>query len=372
MHFIAPAYFYCAEELGLFFIALFQRNLMSYLIRPQNYCPALDMQETEQGIKVIKEFFADNLSTGLRLRRVTAPLFVLRGLGINDDLSGSERAVNFPIKDLDEARAEVVHSLAKWKRLTLAEYNIPEGYGIYTDMNAIRADEELGNIHSLYVDQWDWERVIRPEDRTLDFLYMIVNCIYEAMKRTEYLVCERFPKLRPRLPEQITFIHAEELRLRYPELSAKEREDAICRELGAVFVIGIGGELGDGCVHDLRAPDYDDYSTLNDKGLPGLNGDLLVWNDILGRSFELSSMGIRVDKEALLRQVKESGKEERLELYFHRRLLDGTLPLSVGGGIGQSRLCMYYLQKAHIGEIQASIWPESMRQECKELGIPLI
>ena len=219
---------------------------MSYLLPLQNYRPLLDMSETEQGIKVIKEFFADNLSTALRLRRVTAPLFVLRGLGINDDLSGTERAVNFPIKDLDDARAEVVHSLAKWKRLTLAEYQIAEGYGIYTDMNAIRADEELGNLHSLYVDQWDWERVISPENRTVDFLKQIVRSIYAAMQRTEYLVCERFPQLTPQLPEEISFIHAETLRQRYPNLSAKEREDAITRELGAVFVIGIGGKLGDG------------------------------------------------------------------------------------------------------------------------------
>jgi len=345
---------------------------MSYLLPLNNYRPLLDMSETEQGIKVIKEFFADNLSTALRLRRVTAPLFVLRGLGINDDLSGTERAVNFPIKDLDDARAEVVHSLAKWKRLTLSEYQIPEGYGIYTDMNAIRADEELGNLHSLYVDQWDWERVISPENRTVDFLKQIVRSIYAAMQRTEYLVCERFPQLTPQLPAEISFIHAETLRQRYPNMSAKEREDAITHELGAVFIIGIGGKLGDGAPHDMRAPDYDDYSTLSDEGLPGLNGDLLVWNDVLGRSLELSSMGIRVDKEALERQLKESGHEDRRSLYFHQRLLDGTLPLSVGGGIGQSRLCMYYLQKAHIGEIQASIWPEEMRQSCKEMGVPLI
>ncbi len=345
---------------------------MSYLIRPKGYTPLLDLSATEQGIKVIKDFFSDNLSTGLRLRRVTAPLFVLRGLGINDDLSGTERAVNFPIKDLGDALAEVVHSLAKWKRLTLADYNIPVGYGIYTDMNAIRADEELGNLHSLYVDQWDWERVISPEDRTIDFLKRTVRCIYAALQRTEYLVCERFPQLRPQLPEHITFIHAEELRQRYPNLSAKEREDAITQEYGAVFIIGIGCPLADGQPHDLRAPDYDDYSTRSSLGLPGLNGDLLVWNAVLGRAFELSSMGIRVDREALLRQLRESGQEARAELYFHRRLLEGSLPLSVGGGIGQSRLCMYYLQKAHVGEIQASIWPEEMRRECKSLGIPLI
>ena len=345
---------------------------MSYLIEPSHYKPLLNAAETEQGIKVIKEFFADNLSTGLRLRRVTAPLFVRRGLGLNDDLSGTERAVTFPIKDLGDARAEVVHSLAKWKRLTLAEYAVAEGYGIYTDMNAIRADEELGNLHSLYVDQWDWERVIAPADRTIDFLKKVVRYIYEAMLRTEYLVCERFPQLHPQLPERLTFLHAEELRQRYPSLSSKERENAIAEELGAVFIIGIGGPLGDGKPHDLRAPDYDDYSSPSSLPWPGLNGDLLVWNAVLGRAFELSSMGIRVDREALLRQLRESGKDDRQQLYFHQRLLNGTLPLSVGGGIGQSRLCMYYLQKAHIGEIQASIWPDEMRSRCRELGIPLI
>ena len=346
---------------------------MSYLIKPEGYKPILDLKQTELAIKQIKEFFQQNLSTELRLRRVTAPLFVLQGLGINDDLNGVERAVTFPIKDLQDARAEVVHSLAKWKRLTLAEYNIPQGYGIYTDMNAIRADEELGNLHSLYVDQWDWERVILPEQRTVEYLKRTVKCIYAALKRTEFLVCERFPQLTPSLPEDVQFIHAEELLQRYPDKSAKEREDLITREWGAVFIIGIGCKLSNGEPHDMRAPDYDDYSTVSsDCALPGLNGDLLVWNDVLDRAVELSSMGIRVDKEALLRQLKESGKEERLELYFHRRLVEGSLPLCIGGGIGQSRLCMLYLRKAHIGEIQASIWPDEMRKECATLNIPLI
>ena len=345
---------------------------MSYLIEPKNYKPLLNARETEQGIKVIKEFFQENLATALRLRRVTGPLFVPRGLGINDDLSGKERPVSFKMKDLGDAEAEVVHSLAKWKRLTLAVQKVEPGYGIYTDMNAIRADEELGNLHSLYVDQWDWERTMRPEERTREYLERTVQKIYAAMLRTEFLVCERFPMLEPQLPEEVFFIHSEELRRLYPQATPKEREQLITRSYGAVFIVGIGGKLGDGQPHDLRAPDYDDYSTLGADGLPGLNGDLLVWNKVLDCAVEISSMGIRVDREALLRQLQESGQQERAELYFHRALLEGELPLSVGGGIGQSRLCMLYLQKAHIGEIQASIWPKEMRQRCKEMGFPLI
>lgn len=345
---------------------------MSYLIEPKNYKPLLNARETEQGIKVIKEFFQENLATALRLRRVTGPLFVPRGLGINDDLSGKERPVSFKMKDLGDAEAEVVHSLAKWKRLTLAVQKVEPGYGIYTDMNAIRADEELGNLHSLYVDQWDWERTMRPEERTREYLERTVQKIYAAMLRTEFLVCERFPMLEPQLPEEVFFIHSEELRRLYPQATPKEREQLITRRYGAVFIVGIGGKLGDGQPHDLRAPDYDDYSTLGADGLAGLNGDLLVWNKVLDCAVEISSMGIRVDREALLRQLQESGQQERTELYFHRALLEGELPLSVGGGIGQSRLCMLYLQKAHIGEIQASIWPEEMRQRCKEMGFPLI
>ena len=346
---------------------------MSYLIKPANYKPLLDMKQTELGIKQIKEFFQQNLSSELRLRRVTAPLFVLKGMGINDDLSGVERAVSFPIKDLGDAKAEVVHSLAKWKRLTLAEYNIGPGYGIYTDMNAIRADEELGNLHSLYVDQWDWERSITNEQRTVSFLKQIVTRIYSAMRRTEYMVCEMYPQIESFLPHDIQFIHSEELLQMYPNLSSKEREHAITKKYGAVFIIGIGGKLSNGEPHDMRAPDYDDYSSIDpETGLAGLNGDLLIWDKVLDRSIELSSMGIRVDKEALLQQLELSGQEQRKELYFHKRLLDGTLPLCIGGGIGQSRLCMLYLQKAHIGEIQASIWPEKMRQECAEWGMPLI
>ena len=334
--------------------------------------PLLDPHQTEQGIKKIKDFFQQNLATGLKLRRVTGPLFVLRGMGINDDLNGTERAVNFPIKDLGDQVAEVVHSLAKWKRLTLAEYDIKPGYGIYTDMNAIRADEELDNLQSLYVDQWDWERVITADQRTLAFLETTVRDIYAALLRTEFMVCEAYPQIKPFLPQEIFFIHSEELRKMYPNLTPKERENAITKEKGAVFIIGIGCELGDGKPHDGRAPDYDDYSTVSSLGLPGLNGDIMIWSEVLGRAVEISSMGIRVDKEALLRQLKMSGKEERKNLYFHKRLLNDTLPLSIGGGIGQSRLCMLYLKKAHIGEIQCSIWPDSMREECEKLNIHLL
>lgn len=345
---------------------------MSKIIKPTDYKQLLNPTQTEQGIKQIKDFFQANLSTALRLRRVTAPLFVLKGLGINDDLSGVERPVSFPIKDMGDQRAEVVHSLAKWKRLMLAEYQIQPGYGIYTDMNAIRGDEELDNLHSLYVDQWDWERTIRMEDRTLAFLKKTVNSIYSAIRRTEYLVCETYPQITPFLPEEIHFIHSEELLQRYPNLTPKERENAISKEYGAVFIIGIGQKLSNGEPHDLRAPDYDDWTTQNEEGFAGLNGDILIWYPTLNRSIELSSMGIRVDKEALLRQLELTGKNDRKGLYFHQRMLKDELPLCIGGGIGQSRLCMVLLHKAHIGEIQASIWPEDMRKECASLGMPLI
>lgn len=345
---------------------------MSKLIKPVGYEPLLNMRQTEQGIKLIKEFFQQNLSTELRLRRVTAPLFVLKGLGINDDLNGIERPVTFPIKDLGEAKAEVVHSLAKWKRLTLADYDIEPGYGVYTDMNAIRADEELDNLHSLYVDQWDWEMVMTREQRNLDFLKNIVRRIYAAILRTEYLVCERYSRIKPFLPSDIHFIHSEDLLQMYPDKSVKEREDLICKKYGAVFIIGIGDKLSDGKPHDGRAPDYDDWTTPNSDGRKGLNGDILIWYPILGRAVELSSMGIRVDKESLLRQLKIAGQEDRANLYFHKKLLAGELPLSIGGGIGQSRLCMVLLHKAHLGEIQASIWPEEMIKECAEMGMAII
>ena len=294
---------------------------MSKLIIPAGYKPLLDLKQTELAIKKIKDFFLSSLSTELRLRRVTAPLFVLRGLGINDDLNGVERPVTFPIKDMQEAKAEVVHSLAKWKRITLAEYQIEPGFGIVTDMNAIRSDEELDNLHSLYVDQWDWERVMTKEERSLAFLRKIVNKIYSAILRTEFYICETYPQLQHYLPEEVHFVHSEELRRLYPDRTAKERENLICKQYGAVFIIGIGGKLEDGKEHDLRAPDYDDWSTSNEDGFMGLNGDLLVWYPVLDRAVELSSMGIRVDTEALERQLALQGKEDRKQLYFHKRLL---------------------------------------------------
>ena len=346
---------------------------MSRVTIPTDYKATLSLQQTEIAIMKIKEFFLSSISTELRLRRVTAPLFVLKGLGMNDDLSGTERPVTFPVKDMDNAEAEVVHSLAKWKRVTLAEYEVKSGYGIITDMNAIRADEELDNLHSLYVDQWDWERVMDSDMRNIDYLKSIVSRIYNSILRTEYYICETYPQIEPFLPENLTFIHAEELLQRYPTLTPKEREDAICKECGAVFIIGIGCTLSNGKVHDHRAPDYDDYSTQpDDAEFAGLNGDLLIWYPILNRSIELSSMGIRVDSTALERQLAQSGKEDRKSFYFHRRLLEGTLPQSIGGGIGQSRLCMILLHKAHIGEVQSSIWPEDMRSLCKAAGMPLI
>jgi len=345
---------------------------MPNLYIPQDYKPLLSLEQTELGIKSIKDFFQINLSSELRLRRVTAPLFVESGTGINDDLNGVERPVRFPIKDLGDKSAEIVHSLAKWKRLTLADYEIEKGFGIYTDMNAIRADEELDNTHSLYVDQWDWELVIGEEDRSISFLKQIVRRIYAAMLRTEYLVYELFPKIKPQLPSELTFLHAEELLKKYPGLNDKQREDAITKEYGAVFIMGIGAPLSNGLPHDGRAPDYDDWSTINEDGYKGLNGDLLVWNPVLKKAVELSSMGIRVDAKALKRQIVSAGQEERLSLYFHKRLMNDELPLSIGGGIGQSRLCMFYLRKAHIGEIQSSIWPHEMKESAREHGIFLI
>ena len=347
-------------------------RIMSLYI-PENYRNLLGgTEQTEKAIKAVKDMFQVNLSAQLALLRVTAPMVVLSGTGINDDLNGVERPVHFPIKSLDEQQAEVVHSLAKWKRLKLGELGVEPGRGIYTDMNALRPDEDLDNIHSIYVDQWDWEKVIRKEDRNLDFLKKTVRRIYEAVKVTENKLYVEFPQIVPELPEDIFFIHAEELRRLYPTLSPKERENAIVKEHKAVFIIGIGGKLGDGTIHDGRAADYDDWSTPNSDGFEGLNGDILLWNNVLQSAFEISSMGIRVDADAMRRQLAERGQEWKKDLYFHKRLLAGELPYTIGGGIGQSRLCMFLLRKAHIGEIQSAIWPEDMRSACRAAGIELV
>ncbi|MDE7452634.1 MAG: aspartate--ammonia ligase [Paramuribaculum sp.] len=342
------------------------------LIIPKRYKRKLLPETTEVAIKMIKEEFQKRLSEALNLRRVTAPLFVMSGTGLNDDLNGVERAVKFPVKALDDRSAEVVHSLAKWKRVKLGAYDIAPGFGLYTDMNAIRADEDLDNLHSLYVDQWDWERTINESDRNLDYLKETVRKIYKAIRETEQTVYHHFPHITPRLPEEITFIHTEELLKKYPGMTATERESAAAREHGAIFIIGIGAPLGNGEPHDGRAPDYDDWITVNSDGYQGLNGDIVVYDRILDRSFELSSMGIRVSPESLKKQLELRGCTDRENLSFHKALLAGELPYSIGGGIGQSRLCMYLLQKAHIGEVQASIWPPEQIEECKAAGIELL
>lgn len=342
------------------------------LILPSRYKLKLLPETTEVAIKMIKDDFERRLSSALRLRRVTAPLFVLSGTGLNDDLNGVEHAVGFHVAAMSGRRAEVVHSLAKWKRVKLGAYDIAPGFGLYTDMNAIRADEELDNLHSLYVDQWDWERVITVDDRTLEYLKSTVEKIYEALHLTELMVFDHFPHITPRLPEKITFIHAEALLQEYPNLTPTERENAAVRKYGAIFLIGIGAALSDGKPHDGRAPDYDDWITPNSEGYRGLNGDLIVYDSVLQRGIELSSMGIRVSPEALREQLRIRRCSDRETLPFHRRLLAGELPYSIGGGIGQSRLCMFMLQKAHIGEVQASLWPEEHVAACEKAGIHLL
>ena len=343
------------------------------MIIPQGYRNLLgSLENTEKAIKAVKDMFQDNLSAQLALLRVTAPMVVMSGMGLNDDLNGVESPVAFPVKDMEGRSAEVVHSLAKWKRLKLAQMGVPPGRGIYTDMNALRPEEDLDNIHSIYVDQWDWEKVITEGQRNLDFLKKTVRRIYEAIKVTENKLYVEFPQIEPMLPENVFFIHSEELLQRYPDMTPKEREDAVTKEYGAVFVIGIGGKLSDGSVHDGRSADYDDWTTPNEDGYLGLNGDLLLWNPVLGHAFEISSMGIRVDADALARQLELRGETGKSGLLYHRLLLEGGLPLTVGGGIGQSRLCMFLLRKAHIGEIQSSVWPERMRKMCHEAGIDLV
>ena len=343
------------------------------LVIPEGYRNLLgSVENTEKAIKAVKDMFQDNLSAQLALLRVTAPMVVMSGMGLNDDLSGVESPVAFPVKDMECARAEIVHSLAKWKRIKLAQMNVPVGRGIYTDMNALRPEEELDNIHSIYVDQWDWEKVISSDQRSLDFLKKTVRRIYEAIKVTENKLYVEFPQIEPMLPEDIFFIHAEQLLQMYPDMSPKERENAVTKEQKAVFIIGIGGELSDGMPHDGRAADYDDWTTVNEDGYKGLNGDLLLWNPVLESAFEVSSMGVRVDAEALRHQLELRSEQSKSGLMYHRMLLEGKLPYTIGGGIGQSRLCMFLLRKAHIGEIQSSVWPDDMRDRCHQAGIDLV
>jgi aspartate--ammonia ligase len=339
----------------------------------ENYEPFLSLRETERAIKFIKDFFQDNLAKTLNLQRISAPVFLRKGSGVNDDLNGVETKAAFQIKDDNYSTAEMLFSLAKWKRMVLAEYGFECGEGLYTDMMAIRPDEEcLDNLHSIYVDQWDWERVMQPEERSLDFLKDIVRKIYGVMLDTEQAVFRKYPNIEPILPEEIQFIHTEELLERFPDLNPRQREDAICKEVGAAFIIGIGGELPDGTKHDGRAPDYDDWVTPTDNGKIGLNGDIFGWNPILNRGFEFSSMGIRVSPDSMLEQLKIRDEMQRTEQEWHKRLLNGEFPQTIGGGIGQSRLCMFFLHKCHIGEVQATIWPEEMVQSCRAAGIALL
>lgn len=320
-----------------------------------------DMLRTEEAIFFIKDYFGKKLAAALNLVNVSAPVAVLDGTGINDDLNGVEKPVSFPVKGIRDHKAVIVQSLAKWKRIRLKEYNIEPGKGLLTDMRAIRPSEELSPIHSVYVDQWDWEKRITPSQRNIDYLKQTVRAIYQALRATEMALFELHPEYVPVLPENIYFIHAEELLREYPDLTPKQREMEIARIFGAVFIIGIGAALSNGEPHDGRAPDYDDWSSPNEDGYKGLNGDIIVWNPVIERPFELSSMGIRVNEEAMERQLLIQGCTERRNLLFHSMLLNHELPLSIGGGVGQSRVCMFLLRKKHIGEVQSSIWPESVR-----------
>ena len=332
------------------------------LVIPQKYETSLGIIETQQAIKDLKDFFENRLGERLKLTRVSSPLFVLPETGTNDNLNGVEKPVSFQVPYLNKD-AEIVHSLAKWKRMALKKYGFSVGRGIYTDMNAIRKDEELDNLHSLYVDQWDWELVINKEDRTKETLQKVVKTLYKVFKKTEEHVHNIYPEVGCELPEEITFITSQELLDMYPDLTPKEREDAIVREKKAVFLMQIGKTLSTGEKHDGRSPDYDDWD---------LNGDILFYNSVLDRAIELSSMGIRVDEEALERQLKIAKCEDRKKLDYHKALLEGKLPYTIGGGIGQSRICMFFLNKAHIGEVQVGIWPEEMVKECRSAGIELL
>ena len=333
------------------------------LIVPENYKSDLTIRETEVGIKLIKDFFEQELAKELNLTRVSAPLFVKPETGLNDNLNGVERPVSFEVKDVGGEDVEIVHSLAKWKRMALKRYGFKKDEGLYTDMNAIRRDEDLDNLHSIYVDQWDWEKIIDKSERNIETLKSIVRQIYSVFKRTEDYISGKYPAIKKVLPDEISFITTQELEDKYPELSPKEREDLIAKEKKAVFIMQIGGELKSGIKHDGRAPDYDDWT---------LNGDIIFWYPVLNRAFEVSSMGIRVDEEALKKQLKLAGCEDRLNLQFHKDLLNGELPYTVGGGIGQSRICMFFLRKAHIGEVQSSIWPDKMVEDCEKANIQLL
>lgn len=338
----------------------------------EGYKSLLNPKDTEKAIKLTKDTFEKELSSSLRLTRLTSPLFVASGSGINDDLNGVEKPVSFSVSALGGRKMEIVQSLAKWKRMALADYGYPKGRGIYTDMNALRPDDTVDAIHSVYVDQWDWEKVIGDEERTLECLKTTVEDIYAALKRTSFLLSETYSVLEDYLPERITFIHSEDLEKEYPSLTPQQREREAAKEYGAVFIIGIGYPLKDGVPHSLRAPDYDDWSTETSEGYHGLNGDIIVYDKVRNDSLELSSMGIRVNKESLLRQLEMKNLNERKELYWHKRLLAGEYPQTIGGGIGQSRLCMLLLHKCHIGEVQASVWSDETRSEAEEKGIYLI
>ncbi len=336
---------------------------MSRIVIPEGYKPSLNIKETEKAIKRVKDFFQRELITQLNLSRVSAPLFVGANSGLNDNLNGVERPVRFDILEQNGEEVEIVHSLAKWKRLALHNYGFEVGEGLYTDMNAIRRDEETDNIHSIYVDQWDWEKVIRKEDRTEETLRDVVKSVYEALRVTEKYMANQYQYVECFLPEEITFVTTQELEDRYPELTAKERETEAAKEYGAVFIMQIGDKLASGKPHDGRAPDYDDWK---------LNGDIIVYYPVLDIALELSSMGIRVDEESLKEQLEKAGCPERAELPFQKALLNHELPYTIGGGIGQSRICMFFLRKAHLGEVQASIWPEKDVQYAKERGVEFL
>jgi len=338
---------------------------------PATYKPKTDFFDTEKGIKLVKDTFEKKLAKKLSLLRVSAPRFLIVGTGLQDDLAGTQVPVSFTTK-FAESHVEVVHSLAKWKRQALGKYGFKHGQGLYTDMDAIRKDEDVDETHSIYVDQWDWERIITKDERKIPFLKSIVKKIYSAILETEKSVEQQFPHLKARLPKEIKFIHSEELEERFPGLTPKERENAIAKELGALFLIGIGHPLKSGKPHDLRAADYDDWVAETAKGRKGLNGDIIVWDTERQEALELSSMGIRVDKVSLLKQLEMSGLSKRKELEFHKAILEDRLPLSIGGGIGQSRLCMLLLQKSHIGEVQSSVWPEDVVKEFARKGVPLL